>query len=413
MPNWKRTLYLMLAAQFLTAVGFSTIFPFLPNYVRALGSRSDTSILFWVAAVFSVQGFTLMLASPVWGAVADRYGRKLMVQRALFGGAIVIFLMGFVRSAEELVALRAVQGLITGMVAATSSLIAAQVPRKRVGYALGAIQTALWAGVAIGPVIGGGLEYLFGYRASFVVTSLLLLLGGLLVTLWVREEFTPAPRNGSGLGGYVAAWRHVFSAPGVILAYLLRFGARLGRNMLVPFLPLFVTGIVANQELAGITTGLAIGAASAAGTFSAVYLGRLGDRIGHKPVLVASALAAALFYLPLSLVTAPWQLLLLNTLVGAATGGLLPAISALLTHFTERGEEGSVFGLDNAVVAAARMVAPFLGGLIVAVSSAVVGIETYRGVFVATSILFLGTALLALRFLPGAGAIPARPITGD
>ena len=72
--SWKRTLYIMFAAQVLSAVGFSTIFPFLPAYVTELGSTTGVSVAFWVAMVFSAQGFTMMMASPVWGAVADRYG---------------------------------------------------------------------------------------------------------------------------------------------------------------------------------------------------------------------------------------------------------------------------------------------------------------------------------------------------
>ena len=192
----------------------------------------------------------------------------------------------------------------------------------------------------------------------------------------------------------------MLAAPGVNLAYLLRFGTRLGHNMLMPFLPLFVAGIVVNQELAGIVTGLAIGSASVAGTFSAVYLGQLGDRIGHKPILVGSALAATLLYLPLGLAATSWQFLILNTLVGVALGGLVPSISALLTHYTKRGEEGSVFGLDNAAVAASRLVGPLLGGLVVALGGLLIGLETYRGLFFTAAIICLATTLLASRYLP-------------
>ena len=80
----------MFVAQFLASVGFSTIFPFLPNYVESLGVRSGGSVVFWVSAVFSVQAVAMMVAAPFWGAMADRYGRKLMVQRSMFGGAVVI-----------------------------------------------------------------------------------------------------------------------------------------------------------------------------------------------------------------------------------------------------------------------------------------------------------------------------------
>src|SRR5690606_28151164 len=180
-PRWQRTLGVMFVAQLLASVGFSTIFPFLPNYVEHLGVRGGGSLVFWVSAVFSVQAVSMMFAAPIWGAVADRYGRKLMVVRSLIGGAVIILLMGFARSAEELTLLRLIQGLITGVMSASSSLVASVTPRERLGYAMGLMQTANWAGVSVGPMIGGVLEFFFGYRIAFVVTAALLLLGGVLV----------------------------------------------------------------------------------------------------------------------------------------------------------------------------------------------------------------------------------------
>jgi MFS transporter, DHA1 family, multidrug resistance protein len=146
---WQRTLAILFVAQFFTAVGFSTIFPFLSLYVAELGSSTRLSVEFLAGAVFSAQALTMMVASPIWGAVADRYGRKLMVQRAMFGGAIILFLMAFVRTAEELVLLRAIQGLITGTVAAANALVAATAPRSRSGFAMGSLLVGLTTGVAV------------------------------------------------------------------------------------------------------------------------------------------------------------------------------------------------------------------------------------------------------------------------
>lgn len=389
----------MFVAQLLASVGFSTIFPFLPNYVEHLGVRSGGSLVFWVAAVFSVQAVAMMISAPIWGAVGDRYGRKLMVERSLFGGAIIILLMAFVRSAEELVFLRLIQGLVTGVVSASASMVASVAPRARLGYAMGMMQTASWAGVSVGPMLGGLMEYFVGYRLAFVVTAVLLLTGGFIVLFFVREEFTPPESTGRGVAGMFATWGHIVRAPGVLLAYLLRFLVWLGRTMLVPFLPLFVAAITIKPELAGIYTGLAIGLASAAGTFSGVTLGRLSDRIGHKPILVISALAAALFYFPMAFVDAVWQLVLLNTLVGFAVGGVLPAVSAMLARLTDPAEAGSVYGLDNSVAAASRAISPIAAGAIVTFTS-LPDQPNYRVIFVVTAALMLLTALIAAWRLP-------------
>ena len=99
--GWKVTLGVLCIAQILSAVGFSMIFPFLPLYIEALGSAGGHSTELLAGLVISVQGMTMMIAAPIWGAVADRFGRKKMIMRALFGGAITLALMGFVQSAEQ------------------------------------------------------------------------------------------------------------------------------------------------------------------------------------------------------------------------------------------------------------------------------------------------------------------------
>lgn len=389
----------MFLAQLLASIGFSTIFPFLPNYVEHLGVRGSGSLVFWVSMVFSVQAVAMMIVAPIWGAMADRYGRKLMVERSLFGGAIVILLMGFARSAEELAVLRLVQGLITGVMSASSSLVASVTPRERLGYAMGLMQTASWAGVSVGPLIGGFLEYFFGYRVAFVVTAALLLIGGVLVLLRVDEKFTRPDTIPRGFLGMFRAWGHVIRIPGVGLAYALRFIAWLGRTMLVPFLPLFVSAIAVRGELAGIYTGLAIGLASAAGTLSGVVLGRLSDRVGERPVLLYSALATAVFYLPMTFVTEVWQLIVLNTLVGLAVGGVLPAISTMLARITDPSEAGTVYGLDTSIGSASRALAPLLAGAVVAFTSTA-GDTQYRYIFLVSGLLFFLTSALAAWRLP-------------
>lgn len=390
--SWKTTLYIMFFAQLMSAVGFSMIFPFLPLYVQALGTNTNLSLEFWAGMVFSAQAITMMVASPIWGTVADRYGRKLMVERAMFGGAILLLLMGFARSAEELVLLRAVQGLITGTVAAANALVAAAAPRERSGYAMGMLQMGLWSGIAVGPLIGGFMADTWGFQSAFIITAALLFIAGVTVWLGVEEGFEPA-EAGKQKSTFVTDWRNILAAPGVSMTFSARSLSWLGRTMLVPIIPLFVQSLLPESGHVSTFTGLVVGIAAATGTFSAVYLGKLGDRIGHRRVLIGSTLAVALFYFPQVFVTQAWQLLVLQALAGAGIGGVLPTISALLSGYTQPGQEGAVYGLDNSVVAAARSVAPLVG----------TGVALWFGLqttFVVAGLLFLATALLVVRWLP-------------
>ena len=190
-------------------------------------------------------------------------------------------------------------------------------------------------------------------------------------------------------------------------AYGLRFLTQLGQSLMQPIMPLFILTLMADQGQLNTFTGLVVGVSAATTTMSAGYLGRLGDRIGHKKVLLGSALAAAVFYLPQSLVTAGWQLLFMQGLVGVAMGGLIPAVTALLAQASPPGKEGMVYGLDNSIGATARAVSPLMGAWVAVWFS-------QRATFVATGLVFLAMFCIAFWALPSPQRAAAqRPESGD
>jgi DHA1 family multidrug resistance protein-like MFS transporter len=399
--RWQKTLYISFFAQLMTAVGFSSIFPFLPLYVQELGAVSGLSIELLAGLVFSGQAFTMMLAAPFWGAMADRYGRKLMVERALFGGAVILLLMAFARSAEELVILRALQGLITGTVAAVNALVAAQAPREHAGYAMGLLTVSLGAGVALGPLIGGVIADVFSYSATFYITGALLFLAGIIVHIGIQETFVRPEMNPGKKNSFMGGWWSIFSARGIAVAYSMRFAGQLAGNLILPIAPLFIQSLMTDTTTLNTTTGVVVGVSAATTTASAVYMGRLGDRIGHRSIIIFCSLAAGLFYVIQWGVTAPWQLLALQALVGVAVGGIGPSISALLAKYCYPGQEGTVFGLDNSITSGARSVAPMIGAAFAYALS-------LRTAFLAAAGLYMLLALVASRYFPAeAGLSPA------
>jgi DHA1 family multidrug resistance protein-like MFS transporter len=226
-----------------------------------------------------------------------------MIERATFGGAVIIFLMGYARSAEELILLRGIQGLVTGVVSAANALVASVAPRERTGYAMGLIQVGLRAGIAIGPLIGGTIADAFGYRQTFVLTAVLLLLAGLMVRFGVEEDFSPIPFKRERGGLLLSGWQNVLKTDGVKSVYSLRFMAGLASLLIVPIAPLFMQLLIPDSNRINTITGLMTTLGATATTATAVYLGRLGDRLGHRRILKTSALLAGIFFLPQAFVT--------------------------------------------------------------------------------------------------------------
>ena len=393
---WHRTLAIVFFAQFAMTLGFGVVFPFLPLYIAELGSSTGLGVEFLAGLVFSAQAFTMMISSPIFGVLADRTSRKQITGWGMFGVGLTMLMMGRANSAEELIFWRAMQGVVAGGISAATALVAAAVPRQRVGFALGLVQVALWAGVAAGPLLGGVLADARGYHFPFQVTAVLMFTAGISVLLGIRE-----PVVGEEAGGETAVsvrpsfwrewWRLLTTVPMPII-FTLRFMVGLGNMIISPIAPLFIMSLLPNSSNANTLTGLVSGVGGAASTITAVYFGRLGDRIGHRTILLVCAVAAGLFYLPQAWVTTAWQLLLLQALTGAALGGMITAIAALLAQHSDAGDEGSIYGLDSSVFAASRVVAPMLGAGI----AAWVGL---RSVFTFTGLLFLLTAVMVMRGL--------------
>ncbi len=401
MPSWKRTLALLVGTQFTSALGFSIIFPFLPLYLAQLRTSTNLSIEMLSGLIYSVQAITMTIASPFWGAVADRYGRKLMIVRAGCGGAVVILLMGFVQTAEQLIFLRAVQGVVTGVIAASSAMVAAVAPRERTGYAMGLLQLGLWSGVSAGPLVGGVLSDLMGFRATFVVTAILLFASGASVWFGLKEPFVRSDQVQAGVFGFVKDWGRILSNPKLDLTLVLRFLGAIGRSALEPVLPLFVLLLATNPTRVATATGLVVGAASAASTLTSVYFGKVGDRTGHARVALVCGIGAAVSYAAHLFVGSLWQLLALYALTGACVGGLLPSLSAMLAENSERGDEGCVYGIDNSVTSAGRTVGPVLGATCALWFSP-------RATFVLTGLIFGAASLLAALTVCRTG--PARSL---
>jgi len=352
---WKRTLWIVWFAEFTSIVGFSVITPILPLYIPQLGVSNPRAITFWSGAVLSVQAVTMALVSPIWGTLADRYGRKLMVERAMFGGAITLGLMGFVHTVEQLILLRALQGVLTGTIAAANTLVASTAPRERSGYAMGLLQMAIYLGASVGPVVGGLITDTLGFRTAFWITSGLLLSGGLLIAFLVKENFVPEPRAASARENLALLFTH-----SILIAMGIRLIVRTASQMTNPILPLFVEALAPAGQVATLS-GLVRGANAATGAIGALALGRASDRLGHRAVLVTCAVVASLFYAGQFFANDVLMLTIWQAGSGLAMGGMLAALTANLARLAPAGRHGAVYGIDTTVASLANAIAPMIG----------------------------------------------------
>jgi len=359
MSPWKRTFVCAFLAQILSMTGFAAVLPFLPFFIEELGITDKADQAWWAGIVMSAAAVTLAVFAPVWGLLADRFGRRVMVMRAMFAGTVVLLLMSCVQTIGQLVFCRLLQGALTGTVAASVALVASVSPQKRTGFTMGMMQTAVFIGVALGPLAGGVVADHLGYRTAFRVGALIVFLGGLLVYYGTMESFAPSDPEHIE---HRRSFKQIILHPGFLAAVFILFSIRFSNTMSNPAFPLIVKELRQNTGMLATVTGSIVFCAALAGAVSAGVLGHFGDSWGHKRVLLTCSLAASVVSVAHAPVQSITHLVILRTLFGLSIAGMIPAANALIRRTTHDSNIGKAYGAATSLSMLGMALGPFLGG---------------------------------------------------
>lgn len=375
MQLWKRNLIVLWFANFAVMAGMSLVMPFLPLYIKDLGVTDPAELTKWAGLVFSGTFMTSAIFAPIWGALSDRTGRKVMLLRSACGMAIVMALMGFTTHVSQLFFLRLAMGVVSGFIPAAVSLMATNTPKEHVGYALGTLATGGVSGQIIGPLLGGVLANFLGFRHVFLVTSGMLLIATLIVFLLVKEEFKKpvakkseaASDEGTADTAAKKGWRGFDELrklkpvwPMFVVAFLITFSMM----MIDPLMSVYVSQLAPASQNVALIAGMVTASTGIANIIFSPRLGKLGDRIGYKRILLLALCGAAFMYLPQAFVTAPWQLMICRFGLGICMGGLMPQVNSLLRAFAPSEMQGRIFGYSTSAMFIGNLCGPNVGGFI-------------------------------------------------
>jgi MFS family permease len=386
-PHWRRNLAVCVAGSFTTIVAMTLLLPFLPLYVAQLGVGDPAAIVEWSGVAYGATFFTAALCAPLWGRLADRYGRKPMLIRASLGMAVAMSLIGMASTVWQLVALRLLAGFLGGYASGSNVLVATQTPKARTGWALGVLASGIMAGNLAGPLIGGALPPLIGIRHTFWLAGATIFVIFLATTFLIKESH---PARMPGAAKPAGAWALVPDKRPVVAMLLVGALLMLANMSIEPIITVYVQQLVADPARVTWVAGLVMAAAALGSILSASRLGRLGDRIGHWPVLAGGLVAAALLLIPQAFVTAGWQLIGLRFLMGLALGGLLPCVTSLIRHHAPARATGMLLGYATSSQYVGQVAGPLIGGFIG-------GHLGMRPVFLGTSLLLAAGAAVTWR----------------
>jgi MFS transporter, DHA1 family, multidrug resistance protein len=307
-----------------------------------------------------------------------------MVLRAMLVGGLIIALMGLVHNVGQFLVLRILQGMFTGTIAASTALVASIVPRDRIAYSMGLLQTSAYIGISGGPVLGGIVAQVVGIRGTFFVAGAMLAIAGVFVWQFVHEHFPP-PATVQRPGFFQTLGRGLRS-PTLMPLMVTLLLVQLASAIVLPILPLYVERLSGPTDPVKLYAGLAFGATAVFSALAAISYGRLVDRSGYRRILIFGCFGAAAFFLPQAFAQNVGQFLLLRAGLGVFFGVLIPATNAIVALVTPPDLRGSAYGLTSGGTAIGNAIGPLLGATIAAAYG-------YSSVFIATATVL---ALLGL-----------------
>jgi MFS family permease len=373
-------------------LGFDFASPFLPLYVLQLGVTSLQDAAVWSGVLIGVSPILATLTGPFWGDIADRYGIKLLLLRALIVFGALVGMMGLATNVWQLLGLRAVLGLMGGFSPLATGLMVSIAPRERTGQALGMVQVAQFAPLMVAPAIGGVLADTWGLRNNFFLAAALCGVGAALLAFGLRNpprpparatESSPRPSLSLPRLGLVLPARHL-ALPLVVL-----FAAQFVDRSFYPVVPLYVSVLAQTSENVATTAGLILAVGAGASMISSALTGYLADRYDVRRLIGGGLIAGALLLVPIALVAAPWHVLVLRGGLGLLTGGLPTLAYALGSRQSLPGSVGRSVGTMSRGAFLAQAIAPVTAGL--------VANSEIRAVFLVDASLFVVTLLAIAR----------------
>lgn len=350
-----RALAALALVTFISMTGFGLIIPVVPFLSLELGA-SPTEVT-GAIGVYSIGQF---IASPLWGKMSDRWGRRPVLLITLSLAAALYLALPYAGSVLMLGAIRFAAGLAAGNVA-TAFAVAADVstPQNR-ARAMGVIGAGLALGFIAGPFFGGLLVGDDPSSEDFVracFTAAAVAAASAVAVALFLPETRPVDLGAEGRGG---AFKRVLGQPQVLpllavtLAFFTAFSAMEAIVALWAESELEWGPVEVGQLLGGVGLVAAI--------LQATVAGGLAERFGERPVLVAGLLIFAAGLGLLATAQFPALAWVGGGVLAAGFGLISPTLQSLISKAAADADRGALIGLNQAAASLARIAGPLSAG---------------------------------------------------
>jgi MFS family permease len=294
--SWPWLVGLFTAASFIETLFWGQMGAFTPLYLPHLGVPS-TQVAAWTGITVAVSSAAGLPFLPFWGALADRYARQPIIVRSFVAHLLAGIVALLARNIWVFVLGRAVMSLALGNSGLMMTTLSEHVPRRRVGLAFSAMNSAAPLGAFVGPLLGGPIVDRAGFPALLALNVTLMLAVILALTFGYRDSFV-ATTNAPILGMAVESVRIIWRSPRLRALFPALFLLFAGWMLAYTYAPLAITALYHGSQ-PGTAVGLVLGAGGLVTLALGPTVGAIGDRLGHWRVLFGgAAVAVALWPLP-------------------------------------------------------------------------------------------------------------------
>jgi multidrug resistance protein len=342
-------------------IGFGIVLPLLPFYAVEFGAAN------WLVgplvASFSV---AQLIATPFWGRISDRYGRRPLILAGLVFSAVSYVLFGLATTVLVLFVSRIVQGASGGTIAVAQAYVADTTAPERRAQVLGWLSAATGAAFMIGPAIGSWAYQWGGHQAPGFFAAGLCVVNLLFALRFLPEPAAVKSRAQSSLS--VPPLRDVLGTAlrqplfTMIAIYFLGMGAF---SSITAIFPLFLGARFGIDESTVGYVFLAVGAVSV--LVRGLVVGPAVHRFGEPWVSCAGALSLTMGMGVGAIAHTYVTLILAITLIAGGTGTLFPPLAALISRSAAPEVQGSTLGINQFFGGVARVLGPLWGAAVFAI----------------------------------------------
>lgn len=389
MEPWQRNIAAIAIASFIGFTGFTLVMPFLPLYLQQLGVTDVGEVALWSGLSLGVTPAMTALLAPFWGRLADRFGRKIMVERSLVSFIFLMAGMAYVTEAWHVFALRAVQGFFAGYGGIALTMAAESAPRERTAYAIGTVQTAQRLGPAIGPIFGGVIAQLVGLRNAFFVTSVFYVVALVVVfVMYDERRGHHAIHRGSR---EPVSFRDMLAFENFVLLMAVVFALQLVDRSFGPVLPLYVAQLGTSIDRVPLMAGLLFSIVAGAGALGNQLCAYLLRRTSPRRIITGSAAAGAVGALIYLVAPHTAWLFVATPLFGVALGTATTTTYTTASSIMPHTGRAAGFGLLTTASLTGVALSPILSG--------VLGSTSIRAVFLLDLLALVALAAAVSRLM--------------